>query len=534
MKKEVEKTVKKSNTTKKSCVGKWVNLCALLVGIVILIIGIFVKSISSPFRLIGALLIWGSSISYAIRSNEHVLVKSAIYTTLIAILLTWLFPYGALNGIEFADYGLKRIGFNDVPTVLYYSVYFALDKVLLLLAIAGFYGVLSTTKGYRKLVTDIAKKLEPNKFPIAIGVMLITFLLTCILSNAIVIVFFIPFILSIYSKMKLDKFTSFLTTFGGILLGMVAAPWGTDGLVWFNYYIGTTIKEGFVLRLIITGIVLVLTIVALILRARKARKVKELGAPVEDVFEVEELKERGNKVPVIIVLCLMTVLLVLGFVDWSTYFKVEAFSKFHTWLMELTIGKDVTIFAYLFGSAAKMFGAWDAATYATIILVFSAIIGLIYHIKLNDFLAAFGVGMKKMLKPIGIYIASFAMFVVMYMTPVFPAITSWLLGLSQHFNPYLTGISAFITSIFHADLGYTGYTVGQYLITAYADHVSVAHTVYYTMYGMTQLILPTSGILALGLVVTKVDYKDWLKYIWKIALIILVALIIVFSIATYA
>ena len=236
----------------------------------------------------------------------------------------------------------------------------------------------------------------------------------------------------------------------------------------------------------------------------------------------------------LVILCIVSILLVLGFVDWETCFKVEVFSKFHEWLMGLTIGKDVTIFAYLFGTSAKMFGAWDLATFVTIILVFSVIIGLVYRIKLVDFLTAFGKGMGRMIKPIAIYICTFAMFVVMYMTPVIPAITNWFLGLTQNFNPYLTSLMAFFTSIFHADLGYTGYAVGQFLTGAYADHLAVAHTAYVSMYGLAQLLLPTSGLLALGLVTTKVSYKEWLKFIWKIALIIVIILVIVFSIATYA
>ena len=160
--KKVEKTVKKSNAA--NCkAAKWINLCAMLVGIILLAVGIFVKQVEMPFKLIGVLLVWGSGISYAVRSDKHVLIKSVIWSTLIAILLTWLFPSGAYQGATYASYGLKRIGINDVPSVIYYAIYFALDKLMYLLAIAGFYGVLSVTKGYRKLVTDVAKKIEPYK-----------------------------------------------------------------------------------------------------------------------------------------------------------------------------------------------------------------------------------------------------------------------------------------------------------------------------------------------------------------------------------
>ncbi len=529
--KKVEKTVKKSNAA--NCkAAKWINLCAMLVGIILLAVGIFVKQVEMPFKLIGVLLVWGSGISYAVRSDKHVLIKSVIWSTFIAILLTWLFPSGAYQGATYASYGLKRIGINDVPSVIYYAIYFALDKLMYLLAIAGFYGVLSVTKGYRKLVTDVAKKIEPYKTTYAIVTMIILMLLTAILSNQMVIIFFIPFILSVYNKMGVDKMTAFLTTFGALLLGMLSAPWGSDSLYWFNYYMGVTLKEGFTLRLIISACLLVLSIIVLILRARNISKGK-YETVVEDVFEIEPLKDGGRKAPLIIIMAVVCVLIILGFVDWVSCFNIEVFTKFHEWLMGLTIGKDVAIFAYLFGTSAKMFGAWDISTFVTIILVTSIIVGLVYRIKLADFLTAFGRGMQKMAKPIAIYVSTFALFVVMYITPIFPTITNWLLGLTENFNLYLTSVMGFITSIFHADLGYTGYAVGQFLTTAYADHLAVAHTTYFTMYGLAQLILPTSGILVLGLVTTKVSYKEWLKYIWKIALIIIILIMIILTIATY-
>ena len=534
MKKETEKKVKKSKSTEKCILSKWINLGTLLIGIILLVIGIFAKSVAIPFKLIGILLVWGSCIAYAIRSNKLVIVKSIIWTALIAILSTWLFSYGAYQGEMYTDYGLSRVGLNDLPTILYYMVYFVLDKMLYLLALAGFYGVLSLTKGYRKIVTDCAKKLKANKMAVSIAIMIVLMLLTGILTNTLVILFFIPFILSIYAKMGVDKFTAFLTTFGAILFGLIAAPWGTDGLYWFNYYIGTTLKDGFTLRLIIEAFILMLAIVSLIIRAKKLDNSKDTLEVIEDVYEVESLNERANKLPVIIVFSLMAILMILGYVDWAKCFNIEAFSKFHEWLVGLTIGDDVPIFSYILGSSAKMFGSWDVATFVTVIIVFAIIIGLVYRIKIVDFLTAFGDGMKKMLKPICVFVITFGVFVVMYMTPVIPGITNWLLGLSETFNPYLTMITAFISSIFHADLGYTGYSVGQFLTTAYADNISVAHTIYITMYGLAQLLLPTGGLLVLGLVTTKVSYKDWLKYIWKYALIVLLIVIITITIATFA
>lgn len=542
MKKEKEKksvkkseTIKKTKTDKKvSSIGKWVNLGILLLGLILVVIGIFVGAVEIPFKVFGSLIMLGSLIAYAVRSKEHVLVKSIISTTLIAILLTWLLPYGAFSGNVYAEYGMGRIGLNDIPTVIYYAVYFALDKLMYLFVLGGFYGVLSLTKGYQKLVTSIAKKLESNKMTVVIVSMVIFALLTTLLTNSLAVLFFVPFVISIMSKMKVDKLSSFIATFGGILVGLMAAPWGTEGLTWFNYYVGTTITNGFKLRLIITAISLLLFIVFVVIRSKKLDKKVAEAALTEDTFEVASLEEKTKKAPIVILLAICAIVILLGYIDWKGTLGIEVFSKFHEWLVGLTIGENTTIFAYILGSSAKMLGSWDIATLVAFTLVMSIIVGLVYRIKLSDFLTAFGNGMQKMSKPVAIYVAVFTAFVVMYMTPIMPTIANWFYGLTEGFNLFTTSLMAFIASIFQTDLGYTGYALGAYLTSTFADKLDLVHTIHIAMYGMVQLILPTSGLLVLGLAYTKVEYKTWLKFIWKFAVAMLIILMIIFSIAAFA
>lgn len=542
MKKEKEKksvkkskTIKKTKTDKKvSSIGKWVNLGILLLGLILVVIGIFVGTVEIPFKVFGSLIMLGSLIAYAVRSKEHVLVKSIISTTLIAILLTWLLPYGAFSGNVYAEYGMGRIGLNDIPTVIYYAVYFALDKLMYLFVLGGFYGVLSLTKGYQKLVTSIAKKLESNKMTVVIVSMVIFALLTTLLTNSLAVLFFVPFVISIMSKMKVDKLSSFIATFGGILVGLMAAPWGTEGLTWFNYYVGTTITNGFKLRLIITAISLLLFIVFVVIRSKKLDKKDAASSLTEDTFEVASLEEKTKKAPIVILLAICAIVILLGYIDWKGTLGIEVFSKFHEWLVGLTIGENTTIFAYILGASAKMLGSWDIASLVAFTLVMSIIVGLVYRIKLSDFLTAFGNGMQKMLKPVAIYVAVFTAFVVMYMTPIMPTIANWFYGLTEGFNLFTTSLMAFIASIFQTDLGYTGYALGAYLTSTFADKLDLVHTIHIAMYGMVQLILPTSGLLVLGLAYTKVEYKTWLKFIWKFAVAMLIILMIIFSIAAFA
>ena len=79
---------------------------------------------------------------------------------LLAIILTWIIPYGYFSNAMYYEYGMNRVGLTDLTTLAYYSAYFAIDKVVFLLILGGFYGLLAKTSSYQKIITTIAKKLK--------------------------------------------------------------------------------------------------------------------------------------------------------------------------------------------------------------------------------------------------------------------------------------------------------------------------------------------------------------------------------------
>lgn len=532
---EATKVVEKKIVTPKKSSdkrSKYVSLGLLVVGVLLIILGIAIEKAEIPLKIIGVLVLIVDGLINAIKSKEHALIKSVGVMVLAALLCTWLLPYGNFSGSNFTDLGMSRVGFGDLSTILYYSTYFCLDKVIYLFVLAGFYALLSKTEGYKKIVNDIADSLKDHKVAFAVITMAIFVFLTMLSSQTLAVVFFIPFFISILSKLKFDKLSALTLTFGGVLSGMVGSPWGTEGLHWFNYYAGTSLQDGFTLRLIVEACVIVLLVVTAIIRLKKNEK-NDLEV-VEDVFEVGDADSKTKKLPMIIILAIMAVVIVLGYVDWETNFGIKAFNDFHTWLIGLTIGEDTTIFSFILGKAAVAFGKWDVATLISFLIFSSIIVALVNHIKVTDFLTTFGEGMKKMIIPAGLYMSVFVVFVIAYTSPFIPTITNWVSSLSKEFNPYLSTVLAFITSLFHADFGFTGYSVGGYLASAYTDKVAVVQTIYSSMYGLVQLVAPTSGLLLLGLGFTKVEYKTWLKYVWKFAVALFVILLIIFTIATYA
>lgn len=470
------------------------------------------------------------------KSKNTDLFKWVLIALFIAFCLTWVIPYGYFQEGTFYEYGMSRLGLNDIPTLLYYSIYFCLSSVLYLFVLGGFYGVISKTEGYKALVKKFAKALKGKEllFTIIVSVLLIG--LTSITKTALAMLVFVPFIVSILLNMKLDKLTAFAVSFGSILVGTLAATYGTDGLYWLNSYLGTEISVGFWYRVIIAGIATVLFVIFNSFRVAKALKKNRVNDLEDDLFAVEESKGKVALWPTIVVLSFVTVFVILAYVGWSSNFNITWFDSFHTWLTELSVkvkGEDFTIFSYILGKNAVALGKMEITSLITVLLIASSFVALMSRMKFNEFMSAFGNGFAKMFKPVALYALTYSVFVVAYMSPFIPAVTNWAFGLTKSFNPYIATLTAFITSIFHADLGYTGYIVGTYLTTTYQSNLSIVHTIYVATYGLAQVFIPTGGLLLIGLSYLKIDYKSWFKYIWMFAVAMVLVLVILVTIATY-
>ena len=116
-------------------------------------------------------------------------------------------------------------------------------------------------------------------------------------------------------------------------------------------------------------------------------------------------------------------------------------------------------------------------------------------------------------------------FTVMY--PVIPTIVDYIITLSDKFNIFLTTISGLFTSLFTVEYQYTVNLIGTYLTKMFADNVNHIGIILQTTYGIASMFAPTSIVLLLGLSSLDIKYKDWLKYIWKFVLAMIVILLII-------
>ena len=565
--------------------------------------------------------------------EKHTIAKIVGIVILIAFVLTWILPYGNFQGTEFYEYGTNRLGFNDIPSIAYNSIYFAIDKIIYLLILGGFYAVLSKTNGYNKLVSSIVKKIKGKEHIFAVIIAVIIAGLTSITTNTFAMILFIPFIISILLNAGLNKLTAFASTFGALLVGILGATIGADSLIAFNTYFSQNLAESgsdvtLKYRVIILCISVALYSFFLYFAAKKAMNNKK-KEEISEEFKLEDVTKKKNvkTLPIIIVLSLLAIIFILGFLDWNGVFKVTMFNDFHSWLTGIKIGEDFTIVSYILGTNAPAFGLFDLFTISTFILVFTVLIAILYSIKFDDLLSTFGNGIAKIIKPVGALVAVYSVFIVVYMSPIVPTMVKSIMhkdgvvdinidyngagiaffnldtdedgkadsnlinqdtdkdgkcdincdtnkdgypdknldfygdGLDKNdeliveqlkggksvanldttgdgiadvnidtdFSLPRTIVASIITNTFHVDAGYTGYILGSYLTTGFGTvALGLVFLVFFAIYGLLQFFIPTSALLMVGLTYLKVDYKDWMKYIWRFVLGMLCVLLIIF------
>lgn len=485
---------------------------------------------------IGILLVLAVAIFFAVKTcknKDNDLYKWIGIFLFVAFCLTWIIPLGYFQDSTFVEYGMNRLGLSDIPSTVYYAISFCLSSVIYLLALGGLYGVLSKSKSYSALVKKTADLIKGKEIVTTIAVILTIVVLTAFFKTTFAVLFFIPFIVGVLANAKYDKVTTMGITFGSLLVGSLFAVYGTDGLASFNAYSSSEVSVGIWHRVIIGAIALALFVLYNVYRSVKQTSKTTKAMETEEVFELTATKVKQRIWPAITLFAVVLVFMILAFVDWKANFGIKVFDSFHEWLTKISIGKNFNIFSYILGTNPKALGMMDVSSLATITLIITVIVGLANRMKLKDFGAAFAEGVSKMIKPVGLYVLAYAIFSVSYLTPFMVYISDWALGLTKAFNPFITAITAFVTSVFHLDLGYTSYVMSGKL-ASYASDYTLVHTIYIVTHALAQLFVPISGMLLIGLSYLKLDYKQWFKYIWMFVVAMVIVLLIFVTIAAYA
>ena len=459
------------------------------------------------------------------RFEKNDLFKITGLMVLLTAILTWLIPYGYFNGGELVKEEITRIGIFDFFTYGLLGLYYFTVLVTFLLVLCGFYQVLSKIPAYQRITSSIAKKLKGKEILFATITSFVIAVITAFINEYFVVIAFLPFIITICSKLKMDKLSTFATTFGGLLIGILGSLYSAK-IVGVNVSTLTiTYKTAIVARIILFALAFIAFSVFNILHMIKTQKDKKAEL-TEDLFvnEVDE-KNKKSSIPLIIVLAISAIVIILAYIGWESAFGLTWAKDALTWIKEVTIF-DHSIFSYILGNV-QAFGAWDIFGIQVVLFIATLILKVIYRISFDDILDSFAEGFKKSGKLVVIMLLAYVILEFSVMFPVLPTISNWILGLTESFNVFTTYLTGLVNALFTVEYQYTASLIGTQLATLYKDSLDVVSVIMQSTYGLISFVAPSSAILLIGLSYLDIKYKNWLKYIWKFLVAMLVITIVI-------
>ena len=510
------------------------------------------------------------------RKVKRNLLKAIGISFLIYVILSWIIPVGTYSG-KLSTSGIDPVGLGDLfGTPISAFITFILYGVVIAI-IGGFYGVVEKTGAFDKVVDRMVRRFE-NKSNMLLVITVILFTVLSSLTGLVIPLFvLVPLFGAVLLKLNYDKVTVLAATVGSLLLGNVTSTYGfnisgyTKNILSLDMNFQIVVK---IILLICLTLLFIFTILFLNKNHNKEVQVKEakIEEPKKEIEEKEEVKKttrpvkkssksksvkrttkkvttkalaitghvkkvRENRgIAFVVVLVLTLLVAFVSMYNWYYSFGISLFSDVYSTVMGVKI-KDFAIFEKLFGGISQ-FGYWSNVDFATLLVFVSMFIAFIYKMSINDYVESFIAGVKKWL-PTAIYAAlASVILAVLYKTlssgtgNMIITVYAKIFDTVSGFNPIIVGIASLLGSFFYNDLYYLLSGLNSFISEYSASDLSLAGYIIQSVYGIGMMIFPTSVMLIAGLSLFDVTYKDWIKYIWKFALISLLFILLVCGIVT--
>lgn len=473
--------------------------------------------------------------------KKHGLFKAILIILGLLVILSFFVP-GRQGTASYI--GLGTVLLNSVQVFYYFF-----DTAVFLFVIGGFYGVLSKSGAYKKLLDTIVLKVKKNSKQFVFVITALFAIISSLTGFTMSLFIFVPFVMSIILLLGYDKLVAISSTIVAIIIGYIGGLFVTlrnpssysTSFVTFEEFVGVdkfanTFPK---LILLILGVALLIYFISKHIKDVEDKKVKyELN---DNDLKISEVKDNYKNIrlwPIITVLSLIFVLLVLGYLPWSSLFEITIFNDFHTWLTSIKVG-DFEIFNSIITSISYAFGDWgqlgNYMVICALLLVFSLVVKFISKMKFDEMIDSFIEGMKKMLPVAILTTFSLTVLVCAYNNGFIENLITSTNAAMGSINVLMASIFNILGSLVYPDLYYTAYGVYTPLLSAITDEslYQVLALNFQTLNGLVMLIGPTSLILIAGLTYLDIPYTTWLKYIWRFILMLFILIFGVLLIVSF-
>ncbi|MBQ9972447.1 MAG: YfcC family protein [Firmicutes bacterium] len=478
---------------------------------------------------------------------------------IVVAILTWIVPAGTYEYVDPEASALEPVpgtysrteqnpqGFWEILGAPIAGFFDAVDIILFILVIGGFLAVVTETGAIDAGIGSIVRRFKGRE-TVMIPILMILFGLGgTIFGMAEETIAFYILIIPIFIAAGFDAMTGMAVVFVGAgigCLGSTVNPFAT-GIA--SGFAGISIGEGIVLRLIILAATMTVGILYVMRYANKVRKHPELSVVAEmredniefflgskgegEAPEDASDKMSGRQKAVLALFGICFLVMILGVIPWASKFNIFIFENLNSWLLGLPVVGTVL------GNITPL-GDWWFSDITVLFLLGSILCAFIYRWNETRFIEIFLNGAKDLLGVAIIIGITRGIAVVMNNG----GMTATILNLGEEgLRSLASGAFAVISFVFFALLSFlvpstSGLAaLSMPIMAPIADFVGIGRdlviTAYATASGIVNLVTPTSGVLMGALAIGRISYGAFIKFIWKL-LLILIAIVVTALIAS--
>lgn len=459
--------------------------------------------------------------------------KSLKMPTAFTVLMMLIFVIGI---ITWFIPGVKAAKVSDMLSAPVNGFTSALGVSLFVLILGGFLGIVMKTGALNAAITTVVKKLHGKELYMIPILMFLISLGGTTYGMAEETIAFYALVTATMVAAGFDALTAASTILLGStcgVLGSTVNPFVVSSSIAALVDAGIKIDQTIII--IVGGISwLVCYAISAYYVMHYAKKVKankeatlltedEQKAVMEEYGSEEnegtEVEFTGRQKLVMVLFAFAFVVMIVGMIPWEDF----GITIFKGWSGFLT-GTDL--------------GMWYFGDLSTWFLVMAIVTGIVYGLKEKDIVSSFITGASDLISVALVIAVSRGISVIMSTT-----------GLDAYILDAASSALAGTSSILFTGCSYLVYLVLSFLIPSSSGLATVSMPIIGPLtqsLGLTpeiticilsgscalvNAISPTSGVTMGGIAIARIEYSTWLKYIWKIVLVLIIVHIVILSAA---
>ena len=473
---------------------------------------------------------------------------------IILAILTWIIPAGEYEKNEAGQlvagtYKTVQSNPQGIYDIFMAPVYGLIGNKLttgsigvafFILIIGGFLGVITETGALDIGIASVIKKNKGKEKRLIPLLMILFAIGGTTYGMAEETIAFYPLLIPIMIGVGFDTITAVAVILVGSQIGCLASTVNPFATGVASDTAGISIADGIVWRLVFLVVMVAISIFYVYSYATKIEKNPEKSFVYSqrkenlELFKIPESSEAMTKKQLYIlwIFILTFFIMILSLIPWGD-FGIKIFEQFNDALLGLPV------IGGLFRHASP-FGTWYFSEITMLFFVSSVLIGVVYGMSEDKFLEVFLKGSADLIGVALICAVSRGIQIIMNDGLITATILHWgeigLKGLSPQL--FIT-----LTYLFYLPMSFlipgtsslAGATMG--LLGPMAEFVHVRSHLVITAFqaasGVLNLFTPTSGVVMGALAIARIDIIEWIKFLAKLILIVILMSIVILVIATF-